>query len=382
MRCISNAAGVLRTAVGRVTAWMRGEVVLCAAALCAVASMAFVPPDAVYAGYFDMRVLVLLFCLMATVAGLKAAGLFDVLAKKLLQGDRPFRAVALTLVMLPFFASMLVTNDVALLAFVPFSVLVLTHAGRTRSLAWVVVLQAVAANLGGMATPVGNPQNLYVFLRYDVSVSEFVGLLLPYVALSFALLLVASLATGSGRACVEVPLEGSGIRKGRAALHGILFALCLMGVARLVEPAALLVVVLAALALFDRPSLRAVDYGLLLTFACFFVFAGNMGRIEEVRALFDALMSQSALGTSLLASQVISNVPAAVLLSEFTTNWQSLLLGVDIGGLGTPIASLASLIALRIYLHADGAHLGRFMATFAAVNAVFLALLLGLHAIM
>ena len=378
---MAGRADGLRAAAVRVAAWARDEVVLCAAALCATGSMAFVPPDAAYVGYFDMRVLVLLFCLMATVAGLKAAGLFGVLAKSLLQGDRPFRAVALTLVMLPFFASMLVTNDVALLAFVPFSVLVLTHAGRTRSLAWVVVLQAVAANLGGMATPVGNPQNLYLFLRYNVELGEFVAMLLPYVALAFALLAVASFASGRGRACVAVPLEADGIRKSQAALHGALFLLCLLAVARVVDPLALLAAVLAALVLFDRPSLRAVDYGLLLTFACFFVFAGNMGRIEAVRELFEWLMSQNALATSLLASQVISNVPAAVLLSEFTGDWQSLLLGVDIGGLGTPIASLASLIALRIYLHADGARFGRFMVTFGVVNVAFLMLLLGLHAI-
>ena len=203
---------------------MRREPVLCVAFLCAALSALFVPLDAAYASYIDARVLILLFCLMATVAGCKASGLFDMLAKLLLQGDRSFRVVSFTLVMLPFFASMLVTNDVALIAFVPFAVLVLTHAGRTRSLAWVVVLQAVAANLGGMATPVGNPQNLYLFLRYDVVLAEFLGLLAPYVALAFAALAAASLASGSGRARVVVPLAAKGVDVRRVALHGALFA--------------------------------------------------------------------------------------------------------------------------------------------------------------
>ena len=366
----------------RLASWARGEAVLCIAALCAAVSALFVPPDAIWASYFDVRVLVLLFCLMATVAGCRASGLFDALAKALLQGDRSFCVVALTLVMLPFFASMLVTNDVALLAFVPFAVLVLTHAGRIGSLAWVVVLQAVAANLGGMATPVGNPQNLYLFMRYELDLAEFAGLLLPYVALSLVALAAAALASGRGRTCVAVPLASEGIRVKRAALHAALFGLCLLSVARVVEPLVLLPVVLVALALFDRRMFRAVDYGLLLTFACFFVFAGNMGRIEQVRDLFEWLMRQNALLTSVAASQVISNVPAAVLLSEFTGDWQSLLLGVDIGGLGTPVASLASLIALRLYLHAEGAAIGKFMMTFAVVNVTFLALLLALRACM
>lgn len=372
----------VRALLVRLASWARGEAVLCIAALCAAVSALFVPPDAIWASYFDVRVLVLLFCLMATVAGCRASGLFDALAKALLQGDRSFCVVALTLVMLPFFASMLVTNDVALLAFVPFAVLVLTHAGRIGSLAWVVVLQAVAANLGGMATPVGNPQNLYLFMRYELDLAEFAGLLLPYVALSLVVLAAAALASGRGRTCVAVPLASEGIRLKRAALHAALFGLCLLSVARVIEPLVLLPVVLVALALFDRRMFRAVDYGILLTFACFFVFAGNMGRIEQVRDLFEWLMQQNALLTSVAASQVISNVPAAVLLSEFTGDWQSLLLGVDIGGLGTPVASLASLIALRLYLHAEGAAIGKFMMTFAVVNVTFLALLLALRACM
>lgn len=372
----------VRALLVRLASWARGEAVLCIAALCAAVSALFVPPDAIWASYFDVRVLVLLFCLMATVAGCRASGLFDALAKALLQGDRSFCVVALTLVMLPFFASMLVTNDVALLAFVPFAVLVLTHAGRIGSLAWVVVLQAVAANLGGMATPVGNPQNLYLFMRYELDLAEFAGLLLPYVALSLVALAAAALASGRGRTCVAVPLASEGIRVKRAVLHAALFGLCLLSVARVIEPLVLLLVVLVALALFDRRMFRAVDYGLLLTFACFFVFAGNMGRIEQVRDLFEWLMRQNALLTSVAASQVISNVPAAVLLSEFTGDWQSLLLGVDIGGLGTPVASLASLIALRLYLHAEGAAIGKFMMTFAVVNVTFLALLLALRACM
>lgn len=344
--------------------------------------MAFVAPDGAYASYIDTRVLILLFCLMAAVAGLKEGRLFSTLAQKLLEGKRPMRLVVLALVALPFFASMLVTNDVALIAFVPFAVLVLTHAGQMRYLAWVIVLQTIAANLGGMVTPIGNPQNLYLYTYFSIPLDDFFRVLLPFAALSFVALATAAVLTGQGTTDVVLPLERAGIEGKRIALHGALFALSLLAVLRVVDPLVLLIVVVCALALFDRPIFEQVDYGLLLTFVCFFVFAGNMGRIEAVRDLLEALMGAHPLTASVAASQVISNVPAAVLLSGFTDTWQSLLIGVDLGGLGTPIASLASLISLRIYLHADGARVGRFMLVFGAANAAMLALLLGLYAML
>lgn len=366
----------------RLISFFRSEAVLCIAAVCALASAAFVPPDAEYASYIDTRVLIMLFCLMAAVAGLKRAGLFAALAQKLLEGKRPMRVVMLTLVMLPFFVSMLVTNDVALIAFVPFAVLVLTHAGQERHLAWVIVLQTIAANLGGMVTPIGNPQNLFLYTYFSISLGDFLRALLPFAALSLVVLGAASVAWGRGAADVALPLKRSGIDRRCAIVHGALFALSLLAVLRVIEPLALLAVVVCALVLIDRPIFKQVDYGLLLTFVCFFVFAGNMGRIEAVRDLLESLMGSYPLLTSVAASQVISNVPAAVLLSGFTENWQSLLIGVDLGGLGTPIASLASLISLRIYLHVDGARIGRFALVFGVANAVMLAMLLGLYALL
>ena len=366
----------------RLIAFFRTEAVLCIAAACALVSMAFVPPDAVYASYIDARVLILLFCLMAAVAGLKECGLFSVLAQRMLEGERSLRLVTLAFVMLPFFVSMFVTNDVALIAFVPFAVLVLTHAGQKHLLVWVIVLQTIAANLGGMVTPIGNPQNLYLFTYFGIPLEAFLRALLPFALLSLVALGAASMAVGRGSLDVVLPLERSSPARMRVVLHGALFALSLLAVLRIVEPLVLLTIVGVALALFDRGIFKRVDYGLLLTFVCFFVFAGNMGRIEAVCTALEQLMEAHPLLTSVAASQVISNVPAAVLLSGFTDNWQSLLIGVDLGGLGTPIASLASLISLRIYLHVGGARIGKFMLVFGAANIVMLALLLGMYAML
>ena len=356
--------------------WKR-EPVLCIAAVCAAASVALNPPSADYLNYIDWRVLTLLFCLMAVVAGLQECGVFAVLAQRLLAGERRMRFVTLALVLLPFFVSMLVTNDVALITFVPFAVLVLGLIGRTERLIYIVVLQTIAANLGSMATPVGNPQNLYIYANYELTAGQFFATMVPLTLISLAGLVAASLCvkpegirvTFSEQAVIRSP--------GRLGLMVGLFVLCLLSVFRVLPYPALLVVVAAGMLLFDRPLFRKVDYGLLATFFCFFLFAGNMGACDPVRGVLTQVMAQNTALASGVASQVISNVPAAVLLSGFTSDWHGLLLGTNIGGLGTPIASLASLISLKAYLKSPGARLGRYLLVFTLANVVALAILVG-----
>ena len=354
--------------------WRR-EPVLCAAAACALASMALEPPSAAYLAYIDWRVIALLFCLMAVVAGLQSCGVFAVLAQRLLAGERNLRFVTLVLVLLPFFVSMLVTNDVALITFVPFAALVLGLIGRTERLLYVVVLQTIAANLGSMATPVGNPQNLYLYASFSLTAGQFFSTVLPLSLVSLAGLCIAALRVRPEDIRVSFAQPAALRQPGKLALMAGLFALCLLSVFRVLPWPALLGAVLAAMALFDRPLFRRVDYGLLATFFCFFLFAGNLGACPPVRDALTALMARHAALTAGLASQVISNVPAAVLLSAFTEDWRGLLIGANVGGLGTPIASLASLISLKLYFKSEGARPGRYLLVFSAANAVGLAVL-------
>lgn len=360
----------------------RKEAVLVIAFLFMCASAVAVPPSAAYASYIDMRVIVLLFCLMAVVAGLRASGLLSWCATRLLVGGKTLRSLVFALVMLPFFASMLVTNDVALIAFCPLAVMVLGLAGERALVARVVVLQAIAANLGGMATPMGNPQNLFVYLHYQVPLPDFMLTIAPYAVLAFLGLAACCAAFGSRFAAARDAVGDVAFDKRRLALFSALFLLCVLGVARIVSVVVLLAVVVAALLLFDRGMFARVDYGLLLTFACFFVFSGNMAAIPFVREVLQGFMEASPFLTSVAASQVISNVPAAVLLSQYTGDWQSLLVGVDVGGLGTPIASLASLIAYRLYMTAPGASTGAFMREFALANGAGLVALFALRAVL
>jgi len=362
--------------------FVKKEPVLSISAVLAAASMLVVPPSAAYGEYIDVRVLCLLFCLMAVVAGVQECGLFTVLAQNLLSGRKPFRVISILLVLLPFFSSMLVTNDVALITFVPFAILVLELAGRRDALIRVVVLQTVAANLGSMATPVGNPQNLYLYAHYQLSAGDFFGLLLPLTGFSFMLLLIAASWGGGEPIAISFPEKARMEGGGRLAVYLVLFVLCLLSVFRVVHYALLTVVVAAVLAVVSPKLLKQVDYGLLLTFVCFFVFSGNLGQIPAIYDMLVALLEKNTLLCSAAVSQVISNVPAAVLLSGLTQDWQGLLAGVDVGGLGTPVASLASLISLKFYLRTEGRSVGKYMLWFTAANVIGLAVLLPLAALM
>ena len=357
-----------------IRSFVRREPVLLIAALAALISCLFVPPDAAYLDYLDLRTLSLLYCLMVVVAGLRQAGLFAHLAHTLCASVRTVRAIGLLLVLLSFFSAMLITNDVALLTFVPFAVVVLGMADRKRDLVHIVVLQTVAANLGSMLTPVGNPQNLYLYSFYDLAFGDFLRATLPIWLLSLALVSLACLPLSG--ALLHIFLgEEPGLDRRGLWLYLALFLVCLLVVLRVLRWPLMLAIVLLVLLMLDRKTLLQADFMLLLTFVAFFVFSGNLARVETVDTLLRRLLEGRVYLCSLLASQVISNVPAALLLSGFTRDAHALLLGVNVGGLGTPIASLASLISMKLYAHSDHAHTGRYLAEFTVVNVLFLLIL-------
>ncbi len=369
-----------------VRSFLRREPVLIISLLAAGISCFFVPPDAGYLGYIDFRTLALLYCLMTVVSGLKGAGLFSALAHTVCDRARSARSIGLILVCLCFFSSMLITNDVALLAFVPLAAAVFSAAGRERDLIRVVVMQTAAANLGSMLTPVGSPQNLYLYSYYDFSMGGFLSVTFPIWAISLVLCAAGCLSlsnapihtlpdmepAGTGR---QRETRGAALDKKGVMINAALFAVCLMAVARLLAWPVMLLIVAAALLIYDRRQLIEADFTLLLTFVAFFIFAGNLARIDALNALLKSLLAGREYLVSLLTCQAVSNVPAALLLSGFTSQAKALLLGVDIGGLGTPIASLASLISVRLYSRSGCARLGLFLLEFTAVNFTMLLLL-------
>lgn len=355
---------------------IKQEAVLVTAFVCAAASMLFVPPSPAYMDYMDFRVLALLFCLMVVVAGVQRCGLFDVLARKLLAGRKPIRFLCLLLILMPFFGSMLITNDVALLTFVPFAIVVLGMIQRPQYMILIVTVQTLAANLGSMATPVGNPQNLFLYSKFQISIPSFFAAMLPYTLVSLLALALTVFLVKKEHIEVHFDAPKTVNNPRQLLMLAGLFLLCLLSVLHLVHYGAVLAVVLLAMLLFARDLFRRADYSLLATFVFFFICAGNIGHMEQLRHFLTVIMDKSTLISSILASQIISNVPAAVLLSGFTDHWKELLIGVNIGGLGTLIASLASLISFKLYLKTPEARAMRYLRVFTLANAAGLLLLM------
>lgn len=358
-------------------AYLKKEIVLTISLVLAIASAFVVPPDAGYADYVDVRVLALLFCLMLLVKGFQSIGLFDVLIEKVFGGVKNSRTLSQLLILLCFFLSMLITNDVGLITFVPFAILALKLCHQEKLMIRVVVLQTIAANLGSMFTPIGNPQNLYLFSVSDLSLGAFFGTMLPLTAVSLVLLLAATLLIPAEPIEIKIEEAVTAVERRELVVYSLLFVLNLLVVFRVISwVPALVITSLGVLLLRKYKLFTQVDYALLLTFVGFFVFVGNMGRIPAISRFIAGLLSGREIVVSALFSQILSNVPAALLLSGFTDNIRALLIGTNVGGLGTIIASMASLISYKLYAASPGAEKGRYMLTFTAYNVVGLVLLL------
>jgi len=363
-----------------IISFIKKETVLSVALLLAVVSAFFVTPDKEYVDYIDFRTLGILFCLMAVMAGFSKIGLFDLLAKKLLSSVKSLRGIVTLLILLVFIFAMFITNDVALITFVPLTIIVLKLLGTDalrRFLIPVVAMQTIAANLGSMMTPIGNPQNLYLFGQANYSLVEFIKLMLPYTLLALVLLMIWSFVftrkeTKAMDVNFSVEAAEAGLNKVSLVIYGILFLVCILTVARVIPYYITLIIVVLAVLIWDYKIFGAVDYALLFTFVGFFVFIGNMGRIEAFREFLQSVIAGRETVTAVISSQVMSNVPAALLLSGFSDQVNSLLIGVNLGGLGTLIASMASLISFKYIAREDKALRGKYLIYFTIWNVVFL----------
>ena len=361
--------------MNRILFFIRTNAVMLIAAAAALITSILVPPDEEYLGYFDFRTLTCLFTVLAVVCALKNVRFFYTVAEKIVKKFGNIRMASLALVYITFIGSMLIANDMALLTFLPLGYFVLISAKKEHYMCVVFILQNIAANLGGMLTPFGNPQNLYLYSKFGIPDLEFVSIMLP------PFLLAISLITLSVFIFIRPePIQFSGgakrLPRARVAFYLVLFAFSILCVFRFIPYQLALVVIPPAILLCDRTALAKVDYGLLLTFVFFFIFSGNMARIDAVRELFSSLLEVSTLTVSAISCQFISNVPSAILLSQFTENYRELLLGVNIGGCGTIISSLASLITFREYSEHNPGRTGKYLLVFSAFNFAFLAIML------
>ena len=351
--------------------FFKQNTVTCIAFLAAILTCIIVPPDREYLSYFDCKTLSCLFCVLAVVCALKNVNFFYMLARKVVQLFKNARMSVLALVYITFIGSMLIANDMALMTFLPLGYLVVKKTGKEKYMAFLFVMQNIAANLGGMLTPFGNPQNLYLYTKFQIPNLEFMKIMAPPFVIAVLLITFCCIAFVKPE-----PLELDGkefvVEPVKTVIYLLLFALSIAIVFRGIPYGIGLIVIPAVLLVMDREALKMVDYGLLFTFVFFFVFSGNMARIEVVRNIFSMLLEKSTLLISILSCQFISNVPSAILLSQFTEDYHSLLLGVNIGGTGTLIASLASLITFsefRILYPNEGK---KYFVMFTVINVIFL----------
>lgn len=366
--------------MNRLISILKKDAVLTAAWGLALLSMAAVPPSIRYIEYLDLHTLGLLFCLMVTMAGLQSIGFFHLMGEALLIRIRSLRQLELLLTLLCFFTSMFITNDVALITFVPFSIELLKMIRREDRLVFIVVLQTIAANLGSMATPIGNPQNLYLYSHYQLGIGEFLRIMLPFCALSLVLILAVLLkgkneSLSLGLSEIKSASRPMQLSRRRFLAYMVMFVLCLGTVGQKIPLLVLLPAVAVIALAADRTVFFKVDYSLLITFAGFFIFIGNMKQIPWLNTLFQQMITGNEILCSIIMSQIISNVPAALLLSGFTDQGAALLIGTNIGGLGTLIASMASLISCKYVAKEFPKLKGRYVAHFTGMNLAFLGVL-------
>lgn len=364
--------------------FIKKEPVLVVASILAIVSSFITPPDLKYIDYIDFRTLCILFALMAVMSGFQKLGCFKIIASKLLAKSKNLIHLLLILILLCFFFGMIITNDVALITFVPLTIAVLNLMDENHKKALlipIVAMQTIAANMGSMLTPIGNPQNLYLYGLSGFSVTEFVALMLPYSLLALIFLIIwcsfkGFVLTKKGdfhsKGAIGLRTNSDSFNRRHLIAYIVLFLLCLLSVARILPAWILALIILISIFIIDKNVLLKVDYSLLLTFIAFFVFIGNMGRIDSIYDFLSNTILSHELAVSIISSQVISNVPAALLLSGFTCNYSALIIGVNIGGLGTLIASMASLISFKFVAREDSVKSSYYLAYFTAHNIVFL----------
>lgn len=356
----------------------RKDIMLSVSILLAAFSMFLVPPSMNYLSYIDYKTILCLFSLMVTVKGFENEGVFAAVSNGIIAKVRTTRILYLKLVLICFFSSMVITNDVALIAFVPITISVLKICGKENKLAFIVILQTVAANIGSSMTPIGNPQNLFIYSRYHMSISSLAVATLPYVVVCGILLTVCCIAQKREMIDKIQPSQQIHIDFSKVIKISVLFVLALLSVVGVIPYTIVTALIVICMYMMDRSLLTKVDYGLLLTFIFIFIFVGNILFLPSVTDFLQVAVNKAPVITAVVASQVISNVPTAILLSELIAEPRFLLIGVSIGGLGTMIASMASIISFKYYIKAQPGSIKSYLLKFTFYNVVFLLILLSM----
>lgn len=343
--------------------------------ICAFITMFFVPPNANYFNYIDYNTLLLLFSLMVVIGAVESSDYLKYLSYIATKHGKDSFRLLTGLVLLCFFTSMFLTNDVVLLAFVPFTVYLMKTTGLKDKLIYVIVLETIAANIGSAFTPIGNPQNIYIYYFYRYNIHDFLSTTFPLTFISLILILILCVICFGKKIKIDEINQNETYDKKEFVFGMFLLIIVLLSIIKVISPILCFVLTAASALIYNSKYIQSVDYGLLFTFVCFFIFSGNMENMIFIKEIISRFLEGNELIFSAATSQIISNVPAAILLSKFTNRQDQLLLGVNIGGLGTPVASLASIISLNIYMRSEK-EIKKYITIFTIFNALFLIILI------
>ena len=326
--------------------FFKKEIIFSISLILAIISCFFVQPTINYLNYINWDTILLLLVIMIVVEILKNLSVFEMLVRKLLTKISNARQLVLVLVFTCFLSSIFITNDVSLIIFVPFSILALKKVNRSDLIILTVCLQTIAANVGCMVLPIGAPHNIVMFTVSHIPFESFFLILLPYILVSMIFLVI------------------------------LLF---------FIPRDAITLLVMSKITVRTENFLKrvflGVDYFLLLTFIALFILIGNLENIPFFNSLFRQFITGNEVLWGIVASQVISNVPAAILLSGFSTNYEAIIVGINIGGFGTLIASMANLISFKILVRECDEFKVRYFVIFTVLNVILLVVLVGVNAL-
>ncbi|MEI4828251.1 SLC13 family permease [Bacillus sp. FJAT-53711] len=351
--------------------FLKKDIVLTISLMLAIVSCLIYPPRI---EYINFEVLVSLFNLMVAIKAFEELRLLDKLAVAILNKCNNSRSISVILILLCFICSMFVTNDVALLTFVPITLVI---SKRTQmNMMDTIILQTIAANIGSSLTPMGNPQNLYIYSYYGIKLIPFFGSILLFAVLGISSLFMFTQKLHKTEVKIEFPVITIEDRK-KATVWSLILVIIIASIFGVINYYIALIITLITVFILNRKLLFKIDYFLLITFVCFFIFIGNISNSNAMDTFARANLSggTSIFFSSIFLSQLISNVPTSILLSNFTSDWKPLLLGVNIGGLGTIIASLASVISYKLFIQANRKESKKYLIKFSVYNFSLLVIL-------
>lgn len=317
--------------------------------LMAIVSMIFVPPDADYAGYFEWSTIATIFLILLVVAGLININFFETVARWIVKKFKNSRSIIMCMIFLTYVSAIFNANDMSLLTLLPLSYIVLKYTNNLKYCAFTFIMQNIASNLGGMLVPIGNPQNLYIYAYYNISILEFLKIMILPTLVAFVLIVAVCMFVKKDPIQFEDNYQKT-INKKILWIMLALFVVVLLSIFRVVPWWIALIVVTIAMIFVDRKAFLGVDYTIPLTFVLFFIFSGNMSRIPTITNFLTKIIDKYTYFTAYLSCQVISNVPTAILLSKFTNNYPALLVSVNVASLGIIFSSLSGIIALKEYI--------------------------------